>query len=582
HEVEQAVAEGRDFVDHEGQRLPATQETLAALDSLLNTPKKLPKDPTTTFALLIEGNYEEVGCGTSLTTRASLSSAAVPTCLRTALKDHQIHGLRWLQDAWHQGMPGLLLADDMGLGKTLQALTFLAWLRENTRLDPGPNEGGILIVAPTALLRNWKAEAEKHLEEPGLGEVLEIHGSSLRRVRHPSGQGLNVDLLRQADCLLTTYETLQGYQTDFGSIRFRCLVLDEAQKVKSPDTQVTSAIKAVNADFKIAMTGTPVENRRADLWCVSDTVYPGLLGSLKEFSQAYEKDESHEAAAKLHGLITKADGNDRTPQPFMLRRMKQDILDGLPPKNSFTLLEDMPSLQAQRYRGILDSSRGTAPGGKLMAIQALRTVSLHPWLADGDHQAAMEFDTEHFIASSARIKSLVKILQSIQAAGEKALLFVNSRSMQQWLRVFVADIYGLTDVALINGNTPGAQRQAAVDRFQNLPPGFGLMLLSPRAAGVGLTITAANHVIHLERWWNPAVEDQCTDRVYRIGQDKPVTIWLPQAVHPAEGIRQHSFDLRIHDLLENKRRLSRDLLAPVENSDKDTAQLFHEIVDSAA
>ena len=214
-------------------------------------------------------------------------------------------------------------------------------------------------------------------------------------------------------------------------------------------------------------------------------------------------------------------------------------------------------------------------------------ASLHPWLATGEVDVDNEINIRDFVSASARLIGLQRILNQIQklgtrGEGEKALLFVNSRRMQTWLRVYLAEAYGLPDVALINGATPGVQRQAAVDRFQSSPPGFGLMLLSPKAAGVGLTITAANHVIHLERWWNPAVEDQCTDRAYRIGQKRPVTIWLPQAIHPDVGIRDHSFDIRLHHLLERKRHLSRDLLAPVENVAEDTKQLFDETVGHAA
>jgi superfamily II DNA or RNA helicase len=580
--VQQAIAAKHDFVEHKGQRLPANADTLKALDLVINPLKKPLTDTDAKFALLIEGNYETVGCGQTLAVRGLHSASALPSGLRSELKEHQLHGLRWLQDAWKQGMPGVLLADDMGLGKTIQALTFLAWLKENIPASSDTNAGGVLIVAPTSLLYNWKAEHEKHLEQPGLGDVLQVHGSHLRHVRQPTGKGLNVETLRQADWVLTTYETLKGYQTDFGSVRFRCVVLDEAQKVKSPDTQVTSAAKALNAEFKIAMTGTPVENRRADLWCVSDAVYPGLLGSLKDFSADYERDESREAAAKLKILITTATADSATPQPFMLRRMKQEILDGLPSKASQSELCDMPPAQAACYSEVIATARGNSdPGAKLQAIHSLRMASLHPWLVSEDVDTGGSLDLDAFVSNSARLISLSKILNIIRQCGvngEKALVFVNSRIMQTWLRIFLAKAFGLPDVALINGTTPSAQRQAAVDRFQTAPPGFGLMLLAPKAAGVGLTITAANHVIHLERWWNPAVEDQCTDRAYRIGQDKPVTIWLPQAVHPDVGIKDHSFDLRLHSLLEHKRLMSRDLLAPVENSAEDTSQLFAETV----
>lgn len=578
--VQKAIEAKQDFVEHEGHRLPANTETLKALSSVARPTKNPPKDPEAKFALLIEGNYEAVGCGHTLNTRSLLSPLALPSGLRSGLKEHQLQGLRWLQNAWQQGMAGVLLADDMGLGKTLQALAFLAWIKENAPANSEPNTGGMLIVAPTSLLNNWKAEHDKHLDQPGLGSLLQVHGQHLRHVRSPTVKGLNVETLRQADWVLTTYETLKGYQTDFGSVRFRCVVLDEAQKVKSPDTQVTSATKALNAEFKIAMTGTPVENRRADLWCVSDAVYPGLLGSLKDFSADYERDESREAAAKLKALITTGTADSATPQPFMLRRMKVEILDGLPSKTSQSELCDMPPAQAACYSEVIATARGnTDPGAKLQAIHSLRLASLHPWLVSDDTNHSGNFDLDAFVSNSARLISLTKILSHIRERGEKALVFVNSRTMQTWLRILVAETFGLPEVALINGTTPGPQRQTAVDRFQSAPPGFNLMLLAPKAAGVGLTITAANHVIHLERWWNPAVEDQCTDRAYRIGQDKPVTIWLPQAIHPDVSIRDHSFDLRLHSLLEHKRLMSRDLLAPVENSARDAAQLFDETVN---
>ncbi|HBJ84206.1 MAG TPA: ATP-dependent helicase [Verrucomicrobiales bacterium] len=576
--VERAISVQQDFVEHAGQRIPATSETLKALVSVIDPPKKEPSDSTGRMALLIDGHYETVASRRGLTPRSALTQSTLPAGLRSGLKEHQIQGLRWMQDAWKDGMPGVLLADDMGLGKTLQALAFLLWQRENSPSDPSPQAGGCLIVAPTALLLNWKAEHDKHLDQPGLGDVLQVHGSHLRHARRADGQGLDSDKLRRAAWVLTTYETLKGYQQAFAEVRFRCVVMDEAQKIKSPDTQVTDAAKSLNADFKIAMTGTPVENRRADLWCVSDAVYPGLLGSLKEFSAAYEKDETLEAASKLKNLITTSEAGGETPQAFMLRRMKDEILEGLPEKKVETRQTMMPDKQAQLYHEVITSSRGEAePGAKLKALHALRLVSLHPWLVSDDPTESA-FDLDGFMSASARIQMLDEILGTIRQRGEKALLFVNSRRMQKWLRLYLANRYQMPDVALINGTTPAKQREDMVNACQSAPPGFGLMLLSPKAAGVGFTITAANHVIHLERWWNPAVEDQCTDRAYRIGQNKPVTVWLPQAKHPDPAISDHSFDLRLHDLLEHKRRLSRDLLCPVEDAKADGARLFAETV----
>lgn len=578
-----------DFVEHQGHRLPVSKATEEALRSVIDLPRNPPVDPEAKMALLIEGNYETVGFTAKLAPREPKGTACLPSGLLTNLKTHQIDGLKWLQESWRQGMPGVLLADDMGLGKTLQALTFLAWLKENGPANSDPNAGGILIVAPTSLLRNWKAEHDMHFSQPGLGELRQVHGSCIAKMRDGDGKGLDAEKLRRGDWVLTTYETLNRFQDAFAKVRFRCVVLDEAQKVKTPGTQVRDAALALNADFKIAMTGTPVENRRSDLWCISDAVYPSLLGSLKEFSEVYEKEECANSVRSLKDFITKGTSNDETPsgfkaspRPFMMRRMKENVLDGLPKKTSRPRPIDMPSAQAVKFREIVYSALGsTQSGAKLEAIQDLRIASLHPWLTNkslaGD---VADFPYDNFIADSARIKSLIDILNEIRETdgGEKALVFVNSRQMQTWLRGLFKKIYNVSDVDLINGATPEKQRQDAVDRFQKSAPGFGLILLSPKAAGVGFTLTAANHVIHLDRWWNPAVEDQCTDRAYRIGQKKDVTVWIPQAIHPDPDLRDHSFDLQLHELLENKRKMSRDLLAPVENKEKDTEQLFKAVV----
>ena len=587
--IQKARELGDVFVEHQGHRLPVSEATEEALRSVMDPPKNPTGDSEAKMALLIEGNYETVGFTAKLAPREPKGTACLPSGLLTNLKTHQIDGLQWLQESWQQGMPGVLLADDMGLGKTLQALAFLVWLKENGPANSDQNAGGVLIVAPTSLLRNWKAEHDMHFSQPGLGELKQVHGSCIAKMRQGDGKGLDAERLRRADWVLTTYETLNRFQDAFAKVRFRCVVLDEAQKVKTPGTQVRDATLALNADFKIAMTGTPVENRRSDLWCISDAVYPSLLGSLKEFSEIYEKDECANSVRNLKDFITIGRCGEETPcgfkaspRPFMMRRMKENVLDGLPEKTSQPRPIDMPSAQAVRFREIVASALGsTQSGAKLEAIQALRMASLHPWLTKrslaGD---VTDFPYDNFIADSARIKSLVDILNEIRykEGGEKALIFVNSRQMQTWLRGLFKKMYNMSDVDLINGATPEKQRQDAVDRFQKSAPGFGLILLSPKAAGVGFTLTAANHVIHLDRWWNPAVEDQCTDRAYRIGQKKDVTIWIPQAIHPDPDLRDHSFDLQLHELLENKRKMSRDLLAPVENKEKDTEQLFKAVV----
>ena len=210
----------------------------------------------------------------------------------------------------------------------------------------------------------------------------------------------------------------------------------------------------------------------------------------------------------------------------------------------------------------------------LKALHEFRSISLHPWLMSDEEPS----DLSKFVTSSARVMECFRILREIQARGEKALVFVDSRRLQKWLRVVLPSEFNLAEPpACISGEVPGARRQAMVNSFQNLPAGFAVILLSPRAAGIGLTLTAANNVIHLDRWWNPAVEDQCTDRVYRIGQERAVQVSLPIAQHPDPRISETSFDLTLDRLMQRKRTQSRDLLNPVAMSEHDTAELFRDV-----
>jgi SNF2 family DNA or RNA helicase len=210
----------------------------------------------------------------------------------------------------------------------------------------------------------------------------------------------------------------------------------------------------------------------------------------------------------------------------------------------------------------------------LKALHEFRSISLHPWLMNDEEPS----DLSNFVTSSARMMECFRILREIHARGEKALIFVNSRRLQKWLRVVLHSDFNLTEApACISGEVPGAKRQTMVNSFQSLPAGFAVILLSPRAAGIGLTLTAANNVIHLDRWWNPAVEDQCTDRVYRIGQEKAVQVSLPIAQHPDPRISETSFDLILDRLMQRKRTQSRDLLNPVAMSDHDADKLFRDV-----
>ena len=375
--------------------------------------------------------------------------------------------------------------------------------------------------------------------------------------------------------VLTTYETLRDYHFSFARTRFGLIIYDEIQKLKNPGSQVTRAASALNADFTLGMTGTPVENRLQDLWSIFDILAPGFLGSSREFERKYPID-NRDALGRLKAQLM--DPIEGRP-PYMLRRMKADALEGLPSKTVHILQSVMPPRQAQIYRDLVmraaaASSAGTlGKGGMLSTLANMRGVSLHP---DDPREALGNLGD--YAGNSARLGQTLAVLDKVASANEKALIFVEDLAMQEHLAGMIQEHFQLRSRPMrINGGVPGPKRQALVDAFQGNPGSFDVMILSPRAGGVGLTLTAANHVIHLSRWWNPAVEDQATDRVYRIGQTRDVHVYLPLAVHPDGDLGPSSFDLRLNALIERKRQLSRDLFLPPEVNDGELSDLFREV-----
>lgn len=565
NDMQQAVASGAKTVKIEGREIPATRANLAALQQLKRVVEKreagaLSSDDLqagSTQVLLIETNFEETSFSrVSVGKRPGVH--VLPSGLKTTPKAHQETGIQWLQRHWTEGSRGALLCDDMGLGKTYQALAFCQWLRE--LMEQGAIERRpLLIVGPVGLLRNWEMEIEQHLLEPGLGTLVRAYGEhlrSLRRGRHLDGTaGLDTAKLARADVVLANYEAVSDYQLSFGAVPFVAATLDEAQKIKSPKARMTHAAKALNAEFVLAMTGTPVENRLADLWCIADTVQPGALADLKEFSARYEKEGADVGA--LRSLVwqeehVNADGAPR----MLLRRLKTDKLEGLPKKHEHVIRMPMPDRQAEAYERALAIRQVSGPEGTLGMIHALRRVSLHPSLVEGGADPG-----ELKIDESARMIAMIDVLDRIAESGEKALVFLESLDLQEadQLPTLLQRRYGLSRLPMvINGQVSTEARQSRVDAFQR-EPGFDVMLLSPKAGGVGLTLTAANHVVHLSRWWNPAVEDQCSDRVYRIGQSRPVHIYYPLAI--LDGAEESSFDVQLQQLMDRKRRLAQNLLA---------------------
>jgi SNF2 family DNA or RNA helicase len=526
-----------------------------------------------------------VYCPTSRTARQG--RAAVPIRLRSELKPHQLQGLEWLQQHWLSGARGALLADDMGLGKTLQVLAFLLWIRQQ-QVHEGTRAKPILVAAPPGLLANWADEHITHLEGPGLGVPLRAYGEGLRALRRPDTKGLaellagapvlQTSRLQEAEWVLTTYETVRDYSHSFGRVRWDAIIFDEAQKIKNPCALITEEAKAVasSASFVIAMTGTPVENRLSDLWSLADTCEPGALLDLRRFVLKFDthRDSSGEEIVKLKDEITHTEFPVNSSPRLMLRRMKWQELRGLPEKHIEHIRCTMPEEQAVPYAQAVKLVRGGAKtqASMLQALHALRSISLHPRPAGADEPDSA------FVAASARLSKGFEVLDQIHRVGERALIFLESRALQPIVQGIIQRRYGLNHPPmLINGDVAGDRRKAMVRKFQE-GGGFDCMILSPKAGGVGLTLTSANHVIHLTRWWNPAVEDQCTDRIYRIGQEKPVHVHIPMAIHPE--IQEYSFDARLDALLETKRDLSRRVLglAPSATSGEDLSALYSETI----
>jgi SNF2 family DNA or RNA helicase len=484
------------------------------------------------------------------------------------LKQHQLQGVAWLQNLWDYAPDycrGALLADDMGLGKTLQILTFMArCIEENPNIEP------MLVVAPVSLLENWQEEIEKFFE-PESFPIMMLYGANLREKKlHKSEidpQLVNEGLVKflvpnwvgNSKIVLTTYETLRDLEFSLAAQPWSIMVCDEAQKIKNPNALVTRSAKKQNVRFKIACTGTPVENSLADLWCLFDFIQPGLLGALNAFGSRYRRpieaktEEEKSRVNELRVLI----------EPQTLRRTKAQVAKDLPSKIEDNSCRSLPisSFQRQLYVKAIQSyrakqSQGSSGSNHLGLIQYLRQLCSSPY-PPGRKVDLYESVAEHEVKSP-KLKWLLESLKEIQQRKEKVIVFVEFLDLQRQLQAYIAQRFSvLPDI--INGTTSAAasavnSRQKRIRAFQE-KPGFGVIILSPLAVGFGVNIQAANHVIHYTRTWNPAKEDQATDRAYRIGQTKDVTVYYP--VITAEFV---TFDMKLDKLLGWKRALSDDML----------------------
>lgn len=504
--------------------------------------------------LIIEENAEELGFAVKERTieKGDKYTLFTDPFLQEgfSLKDHQKEGVAWLQHLYKSKASGCLMADDMGLGKTLQILYFIDWHSRKYA-----NHKPYLIVAPISLLENWKNEYERFFMQPRM----KINMLTSKDVTRKFNKSI-VDKMQKMDIILTNYESLRISQLNFCAVEFDVVALDEAQKIKSPGTLVTNAAKALKCNFKIAMTGTPVENSLLDLWCIMDFCVPGLLGNAKAFAAQYQN------PLKKEDTDIVALGNEVHDKlgVYFMRRLKKDAAKDLPDKIELKEKVFMPPVQKETYASVVNDYTSGIQPNMLVTIMHLREVSEHPYLYDS---TLLNHETDEIVETSARLQATIKFLDEIKKKGEKVIIFVERKETQKMLQKLCLERYGII-TKIINGDTPSIvkrnmpnkqSRQSSIDEFQAVD-GFNVIIMSPVAAGMGLNVTAANHVIHYSRHWNPAKENQATDRAYRIGQTKDVFVYYPMAVRT--DIK--SFDETLDDLLSRKTSLATSTIFPTE------------------
>jgi hypothetical protein len=452
--------------------------------------------------------------------------------LKGKLRPYQQVGVRWLHLLTKLGL-GACLADDMGLGKTIQVLALLLLLKRESGANPKPS----LLIVPASLLANWAAEIERFA--PGLKRLI-AHPSAA-----PAGdlKAWGPDHLRGVDLAITTYGYLLRAEW-IVEVAWRLVVLDEAQAIKNPNAKQTRAVKNLKPEATMALTGTPVENRLGDLWSLFDFINPGLLGSAKEFTRFTERlAEGPQASyGPLRELV----------KPYILRRLKTDksVISDLPDKTEMKAFCPLTRSQAALYEqavkelaGQLGDSSGIKRKGLVLSyLMRFKQICNHPsqWLGDGAWREA----------DSGKWARLREIAEVVAARQEKMLVFTQFREMTAPLAGFLGLVFERPGLVL-HGETGVKSRGDLVRRFQE-DESVGFFVLSLKAGGTGLNLTAASHVVHFDRWWNPAVENQATDRAFRIGQTKNVL------VH--KFVCRGTVEEKIDELIESKRRLSRELL----------------------
>jgi SNF2 family DNA or RNA helicase len=479
-------------------------------------------------------------------TGGKITPLPAPGEFQGTLRPYQAVGLSWLAFLRQWGL-GACLADDMGLGKTIQVIALL--LHERAM---GDGKRPALLICPTSVVGNWQRELARFA--PDLA-VLAYHGAARRQVNL-------VEQAAQHDIVISSYALLHRDEKHLAEVEWGDVILDEAQNIKNPTTKQAQAARKLSAQWRAALTGTPVENRLAELWSIFQFLNPGYLGSQKDFQERFarpiERASDPAATGRLKSLVG----------PFILRRVKTDptVINDLPEKNEMKVYCNLTKEQATLYQAVvhdsikrIEEAEGIDRRGVILAtLMKLKQVCNHPAQFLGDGSALP--------GRSGKLARLVEMLEEVRAVRERALVFTQFAEMGAMLKGYLQEV-STDEVLFLHGATPAKARDKMVERFQNDPNGPLIFILSIKAGGTGLNLMRANHVFHFDRWWNPAVENQATDRAFRIGQTRNVQVFKYLCVG--------TFEEKIDDMIERKKALAESIVGTSEAwiTELTTAQL---------
>ncbi|MCA1596353.1 MAG: DEAD/DEAH box helicase, partial [Chloroflexi bacterium] len=472
---------------------------------------------------------------TSLKDSSTIDDLPPPPGLRATLRPYQQRGYSWLSFLQQWGL-GACLADDMGLGKTVQVLSLIQRLRTQNCSQP------VLVVCPMSVVGNWQKEVARFT--PDL-PVLVHHGTDRLR-----GAAFKKAAGRQA-IVLSSFALLHRDLDLLKEVSWAGTILDEAQNIKNPETRTAKAARALPGGFRIALTGTPVENHVGDLWSVMEFLNPGFLGTQAEFKRTFfvpiQAERDPEAAEALK----------RVTGPFILRRLKTDrsIIADLPEKMEMKVFCSLTREQASLYEAVVRDAEEKIADSEGMQRRGLVLATLLRLKQVCNHPAQFLADNSALPGRSGKLARLTEMLEEALDGGDQALIFSQFTEMGEMIRRHLQSSFG-HEVLFLHGGTPKKQRDQMVERFQS-GGGPRVFILSLKAGGTGLNLTAANHVFHFDRWWNPAVENQATDRAFRIGQRKNVQ------VH--KFLCAGTLEEKIDDMIENKRAIAADVVGSGES-----------------